>query len=76
MRMMLTLDIIVWIVARCERQVEQPYMRAPARYCLYRMPMLAIDIQVQRAKLERGLRVWVKGTDRSWSRMRMTRPLS
>lgn len=39
----LTLETIEWMVARCERHDEQPYTRAPARYCLYRMPMVAED---------------------------------
>jgi hypothetical protein len=38
-RWLLTLDIIDSIVARCVRQPEQPYTRAPERYRRYVIPM-------------------------------------
>lgn len=41
---MLTLEIIECIVARCVLHLEHPYMRAPARYRLYRMPILTAKI--------------------------------
>lgn len=44
---------------------EQPYMRAPARYCLYRMPMVAV-VWGRRGEVEGGEEIERPEVSSSW----------